>query len=79
MVDEVVKVVIDETGIDAKVVGPTARLNDLGLTSYSLMRLLMRIEDHFGCEFDASDLYSIISMSIEDLLAVIERSIPAAQ
>lgn len=77
MVEEVIRVIVDATGMDAKVIVPSARLNDLGLTSYALMRLLISIEDHFECEIDAADIYGVFTMAIADLPDVIERSVSA--
>lgn len=77
-VDEVISVIVDETGIDAKTIKPSIRLIDLGLTSYALMRLLVRIEDHFECEIDAADFIRVFTMAIDDLRDTIEQSISAA-
>jgi acyl carrier protein len=77
-VDDVVGVISDETGIEATMIKPTTRLLDLGLTSYALMRLLVRIEDHFECEIDAADFVRVFTMAIDDLREKIEQSISAA-
>ena len=72
--DEVVEVIAEGTGIDAKLLVGGASLRDLGLTSYAMMRLIMLIEEQFDCELPESDLADVFTMPVAQIRDAIERS-----
>lgn len=77
MIDEMIQVIVEETKMKVEDISPSVRLSELGLSSYAPMRLLINIEDHFGCEIDAADVHGVFAMSVGDLPGVIERSLSA--
>ena len=74
--DEVIEVIAAQTGLESGALSGSASLSDLGLTSYAMMRLLIRLEDHFACELTPDDLAHVFTMPVPQILAAIERSDP---
>lgn len=73
-IEELVAVVVEDTDLEGVAVGADTPLAALGLSSYAMMQLLMRVEDHFGCTLDDEDLAGVFSMSVAGLRDALERS-----
>lgn len=76
-VEELITVIGEEGDLDSAAVRPETVLSSLGLTSYAMMRLLLRVEDQFECELTSDDLARVMTMSIAELRDAVERSLAA--
>lgn len=74
--DEVVKVIAEQTGLEGPFLAARSSLTDAGLTSFAMMRLLVHLEDHFECELSPADLAEVFTMPLDELCKAIERSSP---
>ena len=54
--EEVLEVLAEATGLEARELGADWSLLDLGLTSFRIMQALMQIEERFGIEFSEDEV-----------------------
>lgn len=73
-IEELIEVIAEEAKCGRDQISATTRLGDLNLSSYSMMQLLMRVEDAADASLDDEDFIMVFTMSITDLHAALERS-----
>ncbi len=75
--DDVLKTLQDVCDLRISSSDRDVPLLTLGVTSYTMVRLLMRLEDEFGFEFSADELTRVVGASASDLCEVVLRALDA--
>lgn len=71
MLDKIVEVVVDQLGVDAEQVTPTANfVDDLGADSLDTVELIMAFEEEFDVEIPDTDAEKI--KTVQDVINYIE-------
>lgn len=77
-VDEVIELVAAETGIDAGLLHGDETLRNLGVNSFTMMQLIMRLEEQFSLELSPEELVAVFRLSGPGLGELVERNLASS-
>jgi acyl carrier protein len=73
--NQLVDIIATEARMDPAPLYGTSTLTHLGVTSFAMMRLLMRIEDEFEFEFAPEDLALVMDLPASGIYQLVERTL----
>jgi acyl carrier protein len=76
--DEILDVLAHETGLSGPELSTDGSLIDLGLTSFTIMRILVALEEHLGVELSEGQMDELVSTPVSGLPALVRRAGPGA-
>jgi len=69
--DDVVEILVRETGLSASDLAGDRSLIDLGVTSFAIVRVLLAVEEHLARELSADPMEEVASTSVSLLPDII--------